>query len=266
MLRTGKILQRNAKEFMRKAVTLSIATMLVIYSFTVFAQDSKKDKWEYTIAPYLLFPNMGGDVTVKGLTGEVDMSTGDIFSNLKLGGMLYFEMSKNNWTIALDALYMSLAKDGQMPITERKVEVNMKEFAFESVGLYRALPWLDIGAGARLVSLDAGLLIEPGEVILPGRDVSDNYTWVDPIIATRLIAPLQGKWNAAVRADIGGFGIGSDFSWQVYPVVGYRFTETFELALSYRALSMDYQKGSDSDLFRYDVTTYGAELGFLFHF
>lgn len=252
---------------MRKFISIGMVALLLTMVFSVTAQETKDDKWEFTIAPYLMFPNMSGDVTVKGLTAGIDMNTGDILENLKFGGMLYYEMSKNGWTIALDALYMSLESNGEMPLTGRQTEVGLKEFAFESTLFNRVVPWMDLGIGSRIVALDAGLEIEPGDNILPGQDISANYTWFDPILAVRLIAPLDdSKWNAAVRADIGGFGIGSEFSWQVYPMVGYRFTKTFELALSYRALSMDYENGSGDDLFKYDVTTYGAELGFLFHF
>jgi hypothetical protein len=65
---------------------------------------------------------------------------------------------------------------------------------------------------------------------------------------------------------IGGFGVGSDFAWQIYPIVGYRFSDLFELAGSYRAMSMDYTSDEGSDEFVYDLTTFGPQLGLPLHF
>lgn len=260
-------LQLNFKSSVQKGMCALMLLFFVSYTFSAYSQEdtADKEKWEFTIAPYLMFPNMSGDVTVGGKTVGIDAGTGDILENLKFGGMLYYEMSKNGWSIAVDALYMSLGKEGMMPVTERDAEVDMKEFAFETTVFNRVAPWIDLGIGGRIVSLESGVMVAAGNM-LPGIDVSESKTWFDPIFAMRLIAPLEGKWNAAVRGDFGGFGIGSDFTWQVYPVVGYNFTKTFELALAYRALGINYKDGSGDRLFHYDVTTYGAELGFLFHF
>ena len=98
------------------------------------------------------------------------------------------------------------------------------------------------------------------------RAWSDCDTWFDPIIVTRLTLPLENRWRLGVRGDIGGFGIGSSFAWQVLPFAGYRFANVFELILAYRALAMNYETGSGTDLFVYDLTTFGPEIEFVFHF
>jgi anti-sigma factor RsiW len=97
-------------------------------------------------------------------------------------------------------------------------------------------------------------------------DESDDQTWFDPGLGVRLSAPDAGRWHLSLQGDIGGFGIGSDFAWQVYPIVGYRFSDLFEVAGSYRAISMDYTSGEGSDKFVYDLTTFGPQAGLLFRF
>jgi len=62
------------------------------------------------------------------------------------------------------------------------------------------------------------------------------------------------------------FGAGSDFAWQIYPAVGYRFADWFKLVGGYRVLSMDYETGRDTDRFRYDITTHGPFVGAVFQF
>ena len=65
---------------------------------------------------------------------------------------------------------------------------------------------------------------------------------------------------------VGGFGVGSQLAWQVFPAVSYRFTPLLEIEGGYRAIGMDYENGSGNEKFVYDLTTYGPQLGLKFHF
>jgi hypothetical protein len=98
------------------------------------------------------------------------------------------------------------------------------------------------------------------------RSKSISKTWVDPIIIGRVKIPAGKKWLFQLRVDIGGFGIGSEFAWQAQLDVGYRFSKLFQLGLGYRFIGIDYEKGSESDRFLYDVDTYGPALKFGFNF
>ena len=225
------------------------------------------NRWEFTVAPYLLFPHMNGETTIRGNPVDVDVEPSDIFERLDFGAMLYLEMANQNWAITLDGLFMNLGETGQLPVTGREAEVDMKQLALEVTGMRRLASWAELGVGGRLNVIESGLFVEEGQV-LPGIDVSDTNTWFDPLIVARLMAPLENRWRLGVNGDIGGFGIGSDFAWQVYPFIGYRFARVFELAVAYRALGVDYETGSEGeeDFFRYDMVTFGPQIGFLFHF
>jgi hypothetical protein len=52
----------------------------------------------------------------------------------------------------------------------------------------------------------------------------------------------------------------------VFPEIGYRTSPAFELSGGFRAFGMDYENGSGIDAFKYDITTYGPQLGAKFHF
>lgn len=240
-------------------ITLSLTPSIAI------AQDStdSSKKWEFTVAPYILLPNMSGETTIRGLSVDVNANTSDIFNRLDFGAMLYAEMSNDKWAIAFDMLYMSLSDGGILPLTQREAKVSMTQYSIELVGLRRLASWVELGIGGRLNVVDGGLFIPEG-VVLPGRDLAQSETWFDPLIAYRFTLPNDSKWNFSVRGDIGGFGIGSKFSWQIYPIVGYRFSKLFELAIAFRALSMDYVNSDES--FKMDVILFGPEIGFLFHF
>ncbi len=224
------------------------------------------DRWNFVVAPYLLFPHMNGESSVRGNPVEVDVGPGDIFENLDFGAMLYLEMANRDWAITLDGLYMNLGAKGQTPVTGRDAEVDMKQLAIQVNGLRRVAPWAEIGIGGRFNSIEQGLFVAPGEIVLPGIDVSERNNWFDPLIAARFTAPLESKWQLGISGDVGGFGIGSDFAWQVFPYAGYRFSRLFELAAGYRAIGMKYETGSGDDYFLYDMVIFGPQIGFVFHF
>ncbi len=222
------------------------------------------NRWEFIVAPYLLFPHMDGSLTVRGKPVDVDVGPGNIFERLDFGMMLYLEAANRDWALTLDLLYMNLGETGQLPVSERVAEADMKQLGVEVTGMRRIASWAELGVGARLSVIEGGLFVEEGQV-LPGIDVSQTRTWLDPLVAARSVAPLN-RWRLRISGSIGGFGIGSDLGWQVYPFVGYRFSRLFELSAAYRWLGMDYKTGSGTDMFRYDMVTFGPEIGFVFHF
>jgi len=221
------------------------------------AEADEPGRWQFFVAPYFLFPYMNGTVTVRGLDIGVDANPGDIFDKVQFGAMLYFEANNGTWGISLDGIYMNLKQTAErVPL-----EAGMKQGAVELTGYRRVATWAEVLLGGRVNVLSASLTGEGGIV-----DRKDDKVWFDPFLGARLRVPGTRKWHLAIRGDIGGFGVGSDFAWQVYPVVGYRFSRLFEVAVAYRWLDMDYKTGSDEGAFRYNVTTFGPEVGLLFHF
>jgi hypothetical protein len=225
-----------------------------------------QDRWGLTVAPYFVFPNMNGQTSVGENVVDVDVGPSEVFDNLDFGFMMYVEMSNRDWAFTIDGLYMNLGAKGQTPVTGREVEVDMKQLAIEATALRRVASWAEVGLGVRLNSIEGGLFVAPGDVVLPGIDANDKNTWLDPLIAARFIIPMESKWRIGIQGDIGGFGIASDFAWQVFPFVGYRFSQVFELAAGYRALAMDYETGSGDDYFLYDMVIFGPQIGIVLRF
>ena len=96
-----------------------------------------------------------------------------------------------------------------------------------------------------------------------GLDLGDS--WVDPVVGGRLVQDLAEDWFLTARGDLGGFGVGSDFSWNVQGGVGYEVSNSFSLVLQYKALDVDFQNDeAGSDFLSYDTTTHGPLLGFVF--
>ena len=249
-------------------VILSIV-LLVFSTLRLSAQEevSKEKKWSFIAAPYLLLPTMSGEITVKGLPADASASTNDIFSNLDIGGMLYFEANNGKWAVIMDGYYVDLGAEGETPLLSRKAIIDMKQLAVALGGLYRLNAWAEVGIGFRVNSISSTLTIAPGEYILPGSKLSMDETWVDPLITARIMTQLNdGRWRLGLTADFGGFGIGSKYAYQINPFVGYEIAKWFEIDVAYRLDGKKYEKGSGTDLFVYDVLLHGPSLGFVFKF
>jgi hypothetical protein len=106
-----------------------------------------------------------------------------------------------------------------------------------------------------------------GEIRGPfGKNPTGTQDWFDPIIGANFSAPLCEKLSAAMRADIGGFGVGSDLTWQIYPHLNYQVCRNGSLQAGYRWVYNDYSSGTGRSEFAYDVLTQGPQIGFTFTF
>ena len=74
---------------------------------------------------------------------------------------------------------------------------------------------------------------------------------MDPIIIVRSNSAINDKWLLQFRGDVGGFGLVSDFTWQVQANVGYQFSKLVSATIGYRVLDVDYDKGDGTEHFAY---------------
>ena len=250
---------------MKTRVLLISLVISILGGSAAFSQEKEKAKWHYLTEVYLIFPTMSGEVGVADIPPvTVDADAGSIFGNLKMGAMLYFEATNDDWSITSDLIYMKLGQDVVPDNLVSSGAVTMKQYAWEVAGLKRITPWLEGGIGGRLVSLYTGLdLVTVHETT---REGSASKTWFDPIVLLRSQGAIKGKWLLQFRGDVGGFGVGSDFSWQVQANVGYRFSKLFQTTIGYRYIGINYDKGEGVERFLYNIDTYGPVIRFGFNF
>lgn len=255
--------------------------VLFVYAFPTIAQENQKNEnsWNFNVSPYLQFAGMSGDITfevnpVIGGTIPVDAEFSDLASNLSFAFMLNAEASKGKWVIMTDFIYLKLNKDGTTgfdgDFLDSTVEAELEQIIFELGGGYQIVKSgnfsLDAIAGARFFSLDNSLafnLTSQGEVIDVSQSFNKNLSFTDPYVGLRY-RTNWGKWRHTARADVGGFGVGSDFSWKFNFLFGYDVSKTIAIALGFQGYQVDY-KESDGN-FRYDMLTAGGILGLNFHF
>jgi len=219
------------------------------------AAQSAGDDWDVTLAPYLMGTAQGGTMAVRGRELEVDLSASDIFSNLQFGAMGLLVARKGDWGFGADALWMALGRT----VGNTNVDFNQGAFAF--YGLRRLSPAADLTFGLRVNTLQGRL-----EFKTLGEKVSQDKTWVDPIAGLILRTAAGRKAQLRVYGEIGGFGAGSDLTWQVFPTLGIHFSDRVSLELGYRWLDLDYSTGEGREQFAYDVLTQGPLAGVAFRF
>jgi hypothetical protein len=248
----------------------TLVVFLLLFSFTsswAQGQPDKEKNWYFLAAPYILFPNMTGEINVKGIPADATANTEDIFTNLDIGGMLYFEANNGKWAIILDGYYVDLGAEGATPLLSRKATMDLKQLAVAVAGMYRLNSWAEAGIGLRVNSVSSTLTIAPGEHILPGSEFSMEETWYDPLIVARIMTRFNGsKWKLGLLADYGGFGIGSDYAYQINPFVSYQISKLLDIGVAYRLDGKKYETGSGTDLFVYDVILHGPSIGLVFNF
>jgi hypothetical protein len=94
------------------------------------------------------------------------------------------------------------------------------------------------------------------------ESASGKEEWVDPFVGFR------GQWNLteelylAGRADIGGFGVGSELTWQASAALGWQINSSWSAEAGYRYLAPDFEDGA----FTYEVASNGffVSLGYTF--
>jgi hypothetical protein len=250
----------------------AIFCMLICFSGfnPVSAQTTAPEKkWKFLTDVYLMFPNMNGETGVGNrITVPVDANPGDIFSKLKIAGMIYFEAHNARWAITSDIIYMNLNQEATPGKLIYSGTVSAKQFAWEPAALYRLASFLEVGAGGRLNNIQAGIDVRRNVLPAGTEEVtgSGSKTWFDPILIVRTATDIRNKWLFQFRGDIGGFGVGSDFAWQLQAYAGYRFSKLFQLTGGYRIIAMDYDKGLDAERFVYKVDTFGPVIRMGFNF
>lgn len=233
------------------------------------------NEWTFSVAPYLWAAGLQGDVGLFGREPvDIDMSFGDIFDNLRFGGMIVGEAHNGTWGLFADLIYVKIEADQSVTRTIAGVPVNLAANVETSsltatfMGEYRAVSQqtatLDLMAGARVWSVDndIDISLSAGGPPLAAFSGDDGSTWVDPMVGVKGRFDINQSWYLTGWGMVGGFGAGSDITWDVLGGVGYEWNDWLSIVAGYRALGVDYE----DDGFVYDVVQHGPILGAVIRF
>lgn len=139
-----------------------------------------------------------------------------------------------------DLTYSKASRDGFTPVGPAAGELTMRSLTL-AAGKHFDMgngSGVDVLGGLRAWSID-------GQVAAPaiGVDVAPGKNFVDPIVALRGTTPLSDRWSLLGYMDLGGFGVGSDFTWQVAVTANYQASDKLYLSVGWRHLYVDYSDG-----------------------
>lgn len=236
--------QRSRSAFLSVMLTVSAAFLFV--GAPAAAQASESD-WEFTFAPYVLTAAMQGTTTLEGQVVEVDVPSKDLFSNMELGLMGVFAARKGVWGFGVDAMYMPMTA----PATYLEGDLDMDHGSIGLFAIRKLGAPADVNFGVRINTLNGDYTM--------GADQSE--TWIDPVIGLTVRTTGDGPVGLKLYSEIGGFSLGSQFTWQFFPALSVRLSKGVALELGYRWLDVDYADGEGNNEFRYDMLTQGPLFG-----
>ena len=218
--------------------------------------------WRVGASMYGWFTRLDGEMVLRGTTVPVDVPVNKIFDNLKFTFMGLVEVGKGRWSFMSDLFYAKLepATRNQLGTFDSQIEQFIGNFAVFYRIVENPATHLDAYGGARVNWMETDVDIS----FTGGRNFNESAdkTWVDPIIGLRVHHDLNDKFFVRALADIGGFGISSDITWQAMASLGYRLTDNASEGLGYRGIGTDYTSGTTT----YDVISHGLLLGLEYRF
>ncbi len=250
--------------------------------------------WQFRFAPYGWAIGLNGNTTAHGRSVDVNASFYDVITkaNHLAAWMSYAEARNGSFSFYGDIVWSRLGFFGGAlrqtnPVGIAALTIGESANLKSTIGIgeawmgYEIARWrgdggdsftaLDAYGGPSLLyvsntlSLDlTGVLNVPllgfqqrGAVALANSGVMH---WVDPVVGMRVRHQIRPGDEFQVRGDIGGFGAGSKFSWQLsagyshdMKIANWTITNT----IGYRALSVDYTNGSGNSQKGFDAIIHG---------
>lgn len=217
-----------------------------------------------------------------------------------LGLMGYFEARKGQFVLYGDLVWASLtfagkrsaagplggvnvSVDGKLDYSQTVIEAGV---AYEIARFNRDAgsstdDWasrksytaIDVIAGARYWRESVGVALDitgaGPEVLPPGFRVGGNRVvsrsgdieWVDPVVGLRVRRQFSQGQELQLRGDVAGFGVGSDFSWQLFGGYSFALADSWSGVVGYRALAVDFNEEAANGTRGIDILQHGPVIG-----
>ena len=211
------------------------------------------DRWSVEVSVFVLGSGMDGTIGIAGREADIDVSFEDILENLELGGMGSVRATRGLWSFTTEVIYMGMGG------SSGAVGADVDQWLVEPSASFRVSDRFETIVGARYVNLST-------EIRGPfGRNSSGTVDWWDPFIGARMMLPMKDAWTFNLRGDVGGFGVGSDFAWQIFPFLSWQFGDRASMQVGFRWLSGTTKKAAAWTSSSLDVVTQGPQLGVICH-
>jgi hypothetical protein len=214
---------------------------------------------------YLWFSGLSGNVGAAGYVAPVSVSFSQVIDQLNIGLMTNLDVRRKRVGVYTDLIFMSISSDQKTtPILPSYIgfTANAKELILDPEVYFRLIdsPLLKIDAigGGRYWHLNNSLDLFPVNTTQATITAGQTQSWIDPVFGARFRLNLNKGFFVNVNGDAGGFGVGSQLTYQTYAGIGKEFKKKYDVLLGYRYLYVDYKNGG----FLYNVHMQGLQAGF----
>jgi hypothetical protein len=220
----------------------------------------------WLIAPYLWAPNLGGSVGLGALRVPVDVGIDELAGGLRAAAMGYLQYRHGRHFLYVEGLGLRFKDERFAPFFDQSVraQVSLVELGY---GRRYRVELLDPLPGTIHVSPYIGLRHAALDVRIdnPEQSTAADESWIDPALGMIVEIPLRGSWDAVVKLDAAGFGLGRDHYWNAIGMLRYTVDARWSLAGGYRIARFDAEPGGGNDL---DLSLRGSgfKLGLTYRF
>jgi hypothetical protein len=224
------------------------------------------EDWRFRVTPYYWLASLSGTIGYSSLSADLASNSGSWPGSATSAFVLDAEaLYSEHFGILANFTTVSLNKSPSISLGSANLGINAS--IFDVCALYRlgevgdrqnaASAALDLFAGGRIwdakLDLSANLMGESG-------GISKTKAWIDPLVGARIVVGLGKHLEAVFRGGIGGFGVGSDLTWDASATLAVIFCENARLIVGYRALSLRDESGSTLGA-TLDATLHGPIIG-----
>lgn len=250
--------------------------MAIVATFSAKAQpvsapvthsENTTDKWNYSITPYVWALGVTGSVSNPSRTlGKVNLTPGDLLSDIKMAAMVVAEAHHQRFGLYLDAMYGDLGKTTSKVVgradlnANATVKLSMVTLAPSYTIHHSPSLYLDGLVGLRYLWLNANTKISDDAI---GLTLKQNSTQN----ITTAVAGLKGRWSLGnsdyfvpFYVDVGG-GQASSFTSQAYLGIGRTFSWG-DLSLVAKNVYYQYKPNRNT----IDMNLFGAAVAATFRF
>lgn len=223
-----------------------------------------EDAVQVQVAFYSWLSSLSNEIHTRKEEATSETGLNEILDALDFANFAHVEVQKGKWGLFSELDFVKLSNDTEFrnPGDGAPFKIHadgvVKQTMIEAGGI-RSFEGsrlsLDALAGARYFRLESDVNAGPFE-----SEVSKD--WVDPLVGARLRLRLSDKWSASLRADLAGFGTGSELTTNAVATVGYDISERYTIGFGYRYMDIDYENGN----IELSSTTQGPVIGMVIRF
>jgi opacity protein-like surface antigen len=238
------------------------ATVLLLAVTTASAEE-----WTGRVTLYGWLPAADVDTTIDrraggAVSGDASSGVDDILDALNFAAFATLEARRGRLGLIGDFVYTDLGFDSTGAAGVRR-DLDLSLFMGTGAVAWRAwddgAAYLDLLGGGRVVMADTEVS-RRGPLV--SASASSSTSWVDPLVGLRVGYAVTDRVALTALGNVGGFGVGSDLTWELFGGVSYAFTESISGDLGYRYISIDYDSGGTE----LDTQLYGPAVGLTFTF